>query len=150
MNTAVNAAVQIEPFKFFHKINESISDYQEPLHFSNSQLLNVGDHPGRSNKPAGIAHLGESCKVFLFLTKWCYLFSILLTFPLSRQIGFTCFWPNGGGLKETPTNQLRYQQQGTWENENADEDIEAAMEAFDEWIEVRSSSSYMKHLIRLT
>jgi hypothetical protein len=65
MNTAVNAAVQIEPFKFFHKINESICNYEEPLQYSNSQMSNVGGSQGRSNKPAGIAHLGELCTVRL-------------------------------------------------------------------------------------
>jgi len=65
MNTAVNAAVQIEPFKFFHKINESICNYQEPMQYSNSQMSNVGGSQGRSNKPAGIAHLGELSTVRL-------------------------------------------------------------------------------------
>ncbi len=63
MNTAVNAAVQIEPFKFFHKINESVCDYREPLQYSNSQFLNAGGLEGRSTQPAGIAHLGESLLV---------------------------------------------------------------------------------------
>lgn len=59
MNTAVNAAVQIEPFKFFYKINESICDYHDPTIFLNSQCSNVSSSQGRSNKPAGMAHLGE-------------------------------------------------------------------------------------------
>jgi len=63
MNTAVNAVVQIEPFKFFHNINDSIRNYQEEDSSSSdlqSQTSNVGINlPGRSNKPAGIAHLGE-------------------------------------------------------------------------------------------
>ena len=63
MNTAVNAAVQIEPFKFFHKINESICNYREALQYSNTQSSNVGGFQGRSNKPAGIAHLGKLCTV---------------------------------------------------------------------------------------
>jgi hypothetical protein len=66
MNTAVNAAVQIEPFKFFHKINESVCDYREPLQYSNSQFLNAGGVEGRSTRPAGIAHLGESLLFVLF------------------------------------------------------------------------------------
>lgn len=74
MNTAVNAVVQIEPFKFFHNINDSICNYQQESTISQQlqpQTSNVGNLPGRSDKPAGIAHLG-----------------------------FTCFWPNGGGLRE--------------------------------------------------
>jgi molybdopterin converting factor small subunit len=84
MNTAINAVVQVEPFKFFHKMNESICNYQEPdlssssaaaaaaLSQSYSMTKNVGIRSSeRSTKPAGIAHLG-----------------------------FTCFWPYGGGLKE--------------------------------------------------
>ncbi len=57
MNTAVNAVVQIEPFKFFHNINDSIISYHQS--HSNSQTTTVGSLPGRSNKPAGMAHLGE-------------------------------------------------------------------------------------------
>jgi hypothetical protein len=85
MNTAINAVVQVEPFKFFHRMNESICNYQEPTSSSSlssssssvalsqghSMTKNVGIQSERSTKPAGIAHLG-----------------------------FTCFWPNGGGLKE--------------------------------------------------
>ena len=57
MNTAVNAVVQIEPFKFFHNINDSIISYHES--HSHTQTSTVGNLPGRSNKPAGMAHLGE-------------------------------------------------------------------------------------------
>ena len=42
------------------------------------------------------------------------------------RIGFTCFWPNGGGLKEPgpPSSfQQRYQQQqNLWDSEDDDED----------------------------
>jgi hypothetical protein len=89
MNTAINAVVQVEPFKFFHRMNESICNYQEPdlssssssaaLSQSYSMTKNVGIRSSeRSTKPAGIAHLG-----------------------------FTCFWPNGGGLKEEESGELR-------------------------------------------
>lgn len=107
MNTAVNAVVQIEPFKFFHNINDSICSYQEESaaellqqqHDLHSQTANVASIPGRSDKPAGMAHLG-----------------------------FTCFWPNGGGLKES--NQFTHhdaqedqQEDILWANEN-DEEME--------------------------
>ena len=92
MTTAINAVVQVEPFKFFHNMNESICNYQEPASSSMSSssssaaalsqghrmTKNVGIQSERSTKPAGIAHLG-----------------------------FTCFWPNGGGLKEEESGVLR-------------------------------------------
>jgi len=73
MNTAVNGAVQIEPFKLFHKINEGVRDYEPPAPSQSMShtTATVGGLPGRSNKPAGIA-----------------------------QLGYVCFWPDGGGLKE--------------------------------------------------
>jgi hypothetical protein len=74
MTTAVNAVVQIEPFKLFHNINQGVSSYHEPSSSvsSSHQFATVTSLPGRSNKPAGMA-----------------------------QMGYVCFWPNGGGLKET-------------------------------------------------
>jgi hypothetical protein len=101
MTTAVNAVVQVEPFKFFHNMNDSIRNYQEPassLQHSQTQVSNVGNHPERSNKPAGIAHLG-----------------------------FTCFWPNGGGLKEENTfrkSHQPHQQLDTWASEDDNDDTE--------------------------
>ena len=106
MTTAVNAVVQVEPFKFFHNMNDSIRNYQEPassLQHSQTQVSNVGNHPDRSSKPAGIAHLG-----------------------------FTCFWPNGGGLEEENTfrkSHQPHQQQDTWASEDEDDDTEE----FDDW-----------------
>lgn len=101
MTTAVNAVVQVEPFKFFHNMNDSIRNYQEPassLQHSQTQVSNVGNHPERSNKPAGIAHLG-----------------------------FTCFWPKGGGLEEENTfrkSHQPHQQQDTWASEDDNDDTE--------------------------
>jgi hypothetical protein len=101
MTTAVNAVVQVEPFKFFHNMNDSIRKYQEPaslLQHSQTQVCNVRNHPERSNKPAGIAHLG-----------------------------FTCFWPNGGGLEEENTSRKThqpYQRQDVWASADDDEDTE--------------------------
>ena len=65
MTSVVNAVVQIEPFKFFHNINEGICNYyDQDTALSNSQLTQtsaVGNDglPERSSKPAGIAHLGK-------------------------------------------------------------------------------------------
>jgi len=108
MNTVVNAVVQTEPFKFFHNINDSICSYQEESaaellqqqHDLHSQTSNVASLPGRSNKPAGMAHLG-----------------------------FQCFWPNGGGLKDSnqftdhDPQQEQQQDMTLWSNEN-DEEME--------------------------
>jgi len=73
MTTAVNAVVQIEPFKLFHNINQGASKYNEPSQSASSsqQLATVNSLPGRSDRPAGMA-----------------------------QMGYACFWPNGGGLRE--------------------------------------------------
>lgn len=46
---------------------------------------------------------------------------------LLHSIGFTCFWPNGGGLKEfssPSTSSLRYQQQNMWECDDGDVEME--------------------------
>lgn len=59
MTTAVNAVVQIEPFKLFHNINEGVSKYHEPPSFvsPSHQLASINSLPGRSNKPAGLAQV---------------------------------------------------------------------------------------------
>ena len=78
MNTAVNGVVQIEPFKFFHYMNESICNYQEPQSISplysedddetTQQMSSAGSKKlsQRSSKPAGIAHLGGSFCLCLY------------------------------------------------------------------------------------
>mmetsp|Transcript_24831 Transcript_24831/g.44863 ORF Transcript_24831/g.44863 Transcript_24831/m.44863 type:complete len:146 (+) Transcript_24831:132-569(+) len=74
LTTAVNAVVAVEPFKFLHRINEGVCNHyqqdEESTATTTMDVVNKDDLTGRSNKPAGIAHLG-----------------------------FTCLWPNGGGLK---------------------------------------------------
>ncbi|KAL7496154.1 hypothetical protein ACHAWT_005584 [Skeletonema menzelii] len=93
MNTAVNGVVQIEPFKLFHKINEGACNYQNRSP-SSSQTAHVNSLPGRSAKPAGIA-----------------------------QLGYTCFWPNGGGLKESnPFSSHPKQNWDDSDDEDNDED----------------------------
>lgn len=76
----MNGVVQIEPFKLFHNINQGVTNYDEPSTSvsPSHQLATVNSLPGRSNKPAGMA-----------------------------QLGYVCFWPNGGGLKERHTEQTR-------------------------------------------
>jgi hypothetical protein len=72
MKTAVNALAPIEPFKIFHKINEHVKENKLKLRERLQEAEMVSTLPGgRSPRPAGIA-----------------------------QLGYACFWPNGGGLVE--------------------------------------------------
>eukprot|EP00985_Skeletonema_marinoi_P014247 scaffold7199_cov133-Skeletonema_marinoi.AAC.4 len=117
MNTAVNGVVQIEPFKLFHKINEGACNYQHQSSAS-SQTAHVNSLPGRSAKPAGIAQLGECLEELLC----CNLnHQLLLTFVLqSVYVGYTCFWPNGGGLKES--NPFSSHPKQSWDDDDEEED----------------------------
>jgi hypothetical protein len=101
MNTAVNGVVQVEPFKFFHNINESICNYQETAK-AQSKMSTVGSSKGRSKKPAGIAHLG-----------------------------FTCFWPNGGGLREGGNTYTNHLQQDIWTEDDDYNDDDDDYEDYD-------------------
>jgi hypothetical protein len=71
--TAVNALAPIEPFKLFHKINENVKRNQPQLRERLHQAEMVGSNlpNGRSPRPAGMA-----------------------------QLGYACYWPNGGGVYE--------------------------------------------------
>jgi hypothetical protein len=68
--TAVKALAPIEPFRLFHNINEGVKRARSELQPDLNDTEMVG-MPGRINRPAGLS-----------------------------QMGFACFWPNGGGLKE--------------------------------------------------
>jgi hypothetical protein len=71
----VKALAPIEPFKLFHKINEEVIRNQDRLRtLVQEQAEEMGSSlppPGRSSRPGGFA-----------------------------QIGYACFWPNGGGKEE--------------------------------------------------
>lgn len=71
--TAVNALAPIEPFKMFNKINENVQRSRPQLRERLEQAEMVGSNlpNGRSPRPAGMA-----------------------------QLGYACFWPNGGGTYE--------------------------------------------------
>jgi hypothetical protein len=70
--TAVNALVPIEPFKLFHKINVNVKRNEPELRQRLQEAEMVSTLPdGRSPRPAGMALLG-----------------------------YACYWPNGGGMKE--------------------------------------------------
>jgi len=71
--TAVNALAPIEPFKLFHKINEHVQRNQPQLRerLHHAEMVGSNLPKGRSPRPAGMA-----------------------------QLGYACFWPNGGGVYE--------------------------------------------------
>lgn len=71
--TAVKALVPIEPFKLFHKINKGIINHRKELEQAlpaPTEMVSQ-DGTGPSARPAGMA-----------------------------QMGYACFWPQGGGLQE--------------------------------------------------
>lgn len=70
VKTAVSALAPIEPFKLFHRINEGVKKALPELQLQLENAEMVST-PGQSNRPVGIA-----------------------------QMGYACFWPNGGGQKE--------------------------------------------------
>jgi len=73
--TAVKALAPIEPFRLFHKINEEVLRNQDRIrkHVQEQaeEMSSSPPPPGRSSRPGGFA-----------------------------QIGYACFWPNGGGKEE--------------------------------------------------
>jgi len=71
--TAVKALAPIEPFKLFHKINEQVIRNRDQLEERLKEAEEMGSTlpPGRSSRPGGFA-----------------------------QLGYACFWPNGGGKEE--------------------------------------------------
>jgi hypothetical protein len=75
--TAVNALAPIEPYKLFHKINEGVKRTRLELRSRVDQLGDMDVQNGRTSRPAGIA-----------------------------QLGYACFWPDGGGLVEEPAVTL--------------------------------------------
>lgn len=74
VKTAVNAICPIEPFKLFHRIGENTRQSKPELERLKLERAEQVSIPGRSNQPVGMA-----------------------------QIGFACFWPNGGGLLPSKT-----------------------------------------------
>eukprot|EP00522_Entomoneis_paludosa_P002678 CAMPEP_0172472478 /NCGR_PEP_ID=MMETSP1065-20121228/68355_1 /TAXON_ID=265537 /ORGANISM="Amphiprora paludosa, Strain CCMP125" /LENGTH=560 /DNA_ID=CAMNT_0013230617 /DNA_START=114 /DNA_END=1796 /DNA_ORIENTATION=+ len=70
MKTAVGALANLEPFKLFHRVNDGIQKKLPQLQEELEQAQLVSERPdGRTTRPAGIA-----------------------------QLGYACFWPNGGGV----------------------------------------------------
>lgn len=71
--TAVKALAPIEPFKLFHKINDQVICNQDQLKSMVEENKKKGSTlpPGKTSRPGGFA-----------------------------QIGYACFWPDGGGSEE--------------------------------------------------
>ena len=71
--TAVKALAPIEPFKLFHKINDQVIRNQDQLRklVQEAEEKRSSMPPGRTSRRGGFA-----------------------------QIGYACFWPNGGGKEE--------------------------------------------------
>ena len=93
VKTAVNALAPIEPFKLFHKINHNVNKSRPQLREKLEQVEMVGSTlpDGRSARPAGMA-----------------------------QLGYACFWPNGGGRCErklAPIDRMATEEQGTDEGQ---------------------------------
>ena len=86
VKTAVNALAPIEPFKLFHKINENVQRNRPQLRERLLQAEMVGSNlpHGRSPRPAGMA-----------------------------QLGYACFWPNGGGVYEGRVEPLATNDEST-------------------------------------
>mmetsp|Transcript_22033 Transcript_22033/g.30665 ORF Transcript_22033/g.30665 Transcript_22033/m.30665 type:complete len:533 (+) Transcript_22033:168-1766(+) len=70
VKTAVNALVPIEPFKLFHKIDKYCQNFTPSIPTQRTEMV-ADTLTGRSSRPAGLS-----------------------------QLGYACFWPNGGGMKE--------------------------------------------------
>jgi hypothetical protein len=84
IKTAVNSLVPIEPFKLFHKMNQGVLNNREELEQASRRMneTELMSSGGFSRRPAGLA-----------------------------QLGYACFWPNGGGVQEGGAAAIRVQQQ---------------------------------------
>lgn len=71
MKTVVNSVAPIEPFKLFDRINAGVQRCRPELERNFQETDMVSIVPGQTSRPAGLA-----------------------------QLGFACYWPNGGGLSE--------------------------------------------------
>jgi len=109
---AVNALAPIEPFKLFHKINEKVIHNQPQLRerVEEAKTVSTMSPSGRSSRPGGIS-----------------------------QLGYACFWPDGGGKIESiaiplqqprdmPTNQAKNDSDSSEDRENNDVEGSSAVE----------------------
>lgn len=88
MKTVVGALANLEPYRFFHRINAGIHKKLPDLLRQVQEQSVTSDTMGRTTRPAGIA-----------------------------QLGYACFWPNGGGMVEpTGGGPVRASENGHTEN----------------------------------
>jgi hypothetical protein len=79
--TAVNTMVPIQPFNFFYKVNQNVQRYRSELERRLDEMAMVPTPPGEpTRQPAGLA-----------------------------QLGYACFWPQGGGQQEIDDRLQRNQ-----------------------------------------
>jgi hypothetical protein len=79
--TAVNTMVPIQPFNFFYKVNQNVQRYRSELERRLDEIEMTPTRPGEpSRQPAGLA-----------------------------QLGYACFWPQGGGQQESDDRLQRHQ-----------------------------------------
>merc|ERR1711865_1162345 len=113
--TAVNALAPIEPFKLFHGINEKVVHCQPHLRKQiideeKSGTSSRNVTSGKSHRPGGIS-----------------------------QLGYACFWPDGGGKIESiaiplqqprdmTTNQAKNDSDSSEDRENNDVEGSSAVE----------------------
>ena len=90
--TAVKALAPIEPFKLFHKINDQILRNSDRLEQLTKESEEAGSNmpPGTSSRPGGFA-----------------------------QIGYACFWPNGGGKEDISSAETSQDDEDSGENASA-------------------------------
>lgn len=94
--TGINAIAPLEPFKLFHRINQNVINTKSELQKLKLERAEQVSIPGRSNQPVGIA-----------------------------QIGFACFWPNGGGLLPPGSSTTSSSQNTTMPPQLASPDVTA-------------------------
>jgi hypothetical protein len=86
IKTAVNSLAPIESFRLFHKLNQGVLNNLEDLRKKSRQMdeTELVSSGGISRRPAGLA-----------------------------QLGYACFWPNGGGIQEGRAPILRLNEEAS-------------------------------------
>jgi len=91
LKTAVNALAPIEPFKLFHKINENVSKHEQDLHGGRWSHMDDG---GNGDGAVSGDHLATTASSTMNAEN-------RMSRPAGMaQLGYACFWPNGGGKQE--------------------------------------------------
>jgi hypothetical protein len=103
---AIQSLAPIEPYRLFHKINEGVKQSRDALQAMSRRLdeaemvrvnsgMDLNSTEGcTSCRPAGIA-----------------------------LMGFACFWPNGGGVKEEPLAAVTHSSEVPGDAHSAQDDV---------------------------